>query len=116
MAELYLEISRYYNSECVYRKDVEVIVQNYDKIAGSFIKRVNIGNERLIFWTKTLSLLRRYTETMMLFLFSLKNFKAKERITIIIPRRSRNWSVKSRYLKTQEKETILGKTWRSSFE
>jgi hypothetical protein len=40
MAELYLEISRYYNSECVYRKDVEAIMVNYDKIAGTYIKKV----------------------------------------------------------------------------
>lgn len=40
LSELYLEISRYYNSECVYRKDIEAIAQNYDKIAGTYIKRV----------------------------------------------------------------------------
>jgi hypothetical protein len=42
MAELYLEVSRYYNSECIYRKDIEVLMQNYDKIAGTYIKRVKL--------------------------------------------------------------------------
>jgi predicted patatin/cPLA2 family phospholipase len=46
MAELFLEISRYYNSECAYRKDIEVIVQNYDKIAGMYIKKVYITHSK----------------------------------------------------------------------
>lgn len=39
-------MSRYYNSECVYRKDIEVIMQNYDKIAGMYVKKVRAAQSQ----------------------------------------------------------------------
>lgn len=40
MANVYMETSRFYNQECVYRSDIEQIVKNYDVVAGNYLKRV----------------------------------------------------------------------------
>lgn len=40
LANVYMETSRFYNQECVYRSDIEQIARNYDVVAGNYLKRV----------------------------------------------------------------------------
>ena len=39
-SDLFIEASKYYNQECVFRADIAIVVQNYEKIAGLYAKKV----------------------------------------------------------------------------